>query len=174
MFFLETLNKNYCIELHCSLLCTCMYPITNISYTHIHVFQCIFLINVCPKNIFRLHIFKRGERKNKSCDSHLTSKCLFAIGGHFEFYVFCKMPQLVFTATFIMLLCVTIVTIVKLKACKDLYNLEFLFQFLPKIRVIYQHIVPLKQNKVCSLFITFTLREMRYLVYSVPPMTRCK
>ena len=31
-------------------------------------------------------------------------ECLFAIGGHFEFYVFCKMPQLVFTATFIMLL----------------------------------------------------------------------
>ena len=40
--------------------------------------------------------------------------------------------------------------------------------------IMYRHILPIKHNKLFYLFNTFTLREMSYLVYSVPPMTRCK
>ena len=40
--------------------------------------------------------------------------------------------------------------------------------------VIYRHTVQLKQNKLLSLFITFTLRRMSYFGVLCQPLTQCK
>ena len=91
------------------------------------------------------------REKNTSCDSHLTSqlcyKCLFVFGGHFGFSSLSQMPQVVFTATFIMAWvkmgenrnnC-------KINGLQVIINLEYLFQFLTKK---WSFIVPIKQTKV--------------------------
>ena len=62
----------------------------------------------------------------------------------------------------------------KVEGLQEIIKCGIFIQFLAKNGVICKHFVSLKQNKMFPLFITFTLRDMSYLVSSVPPMTRYK
>ena len=108
------------------------------SVLYMHVYHRIISSNVildfnyclCQKNTSITYL------KNTSCSSHLTSKLLIQMFGCIRrpFWILCilQMAQVVFIATFIMLILLAIVIIAKLKVCKKLYNLKSLFQFLTK------------------------------------------
>ena len=68
------------------------------------------LIIVCAKDNTFITPLKIGEKKT-SCDSHLTSQLLFACIRR-PFWILCilKMPQVLFTATFTMLILLAKVT----------------------------------------------------------------
>ena len=62
----------------------------------------------------------------------------------------------------------------KIKGLWEIPKCGIFISVFTKNGVICRHIVPLKQNKVFPLFITFTLRETSFLVSLVPPIRRSK